>query len=78
MTTVDDIIQLMKKTGIAGSECDSLKPDQLLSDLDLDSYDWMRLMVEISDLQNEDVPSDVASRLRTLQDIVDYVNRQNN
>jgi len=76
MKTVDDIVQLMKKAGIAVGKCDSLAPDQSLADQGLDSYDRMTLLFEVSEMLDCDVPSDVASKLKTLDDVVNYVNEK--
>ena len=78
MKTADDIIQLMKKAGIARGMCDSLVPDQSLADQGLDSYDRMTLLFEIEQSLDIEVPSDVASKLKTLHDIVSYINEQSN
>jgi acyl carrier protein len=75
MKTVDDIVQLMKKAGIRRGKLDSLVPDQPLSGQGLDSYDRMSLLFEIEEMLNEDIPGEVANKLKTLQDVVDYVNR---
>lgn len=76
MKTVEDIVQVMKKAGIARGQTDSLVPDQSLADQGLDSYDRMALLFEVSEMLDQDVPSNVASQLKSLQDIVEYVNAQ--
>ena len=76
MKTVEDIVQLMKNAGIATDRCDTLAPDQSLADQGLDSYDRMSLLFEVSELLDRDVPSDEASRLKTLEDIANYINAQ--
>ena len=76
MKTVEDIVQVMKGAGIARGKCDSLAPDQSLADQGLDSYDRMTLLFEIEEMLDVAVPSEVASKLKTLQDIADYVNDQ--
>ena len=76
MKTVADIIQLMQAAGVARGKTDSLAPDQSLADQGLDSYDRMTLLFEVEQMLDLDVPSDVASTLKTLQNIVDYVNEQ--
>jgi acyl carrier protein len=78
MKTVDDIIQLMKNAGIARGMCDSLVPDQSLADQGLDSYDRMTLLFEIEQSLDIELPSEVASKLKTLQDVVDYINEKSN
>jgi acyl carrier protein len=74
MTTVDDIIQLMKRQGIARGKCDSLAADVSLAEQGLDSYDRMALLFEVEQMLDIVVPSDVAVTLKTLQKIVDHVN----
>ena len=74
MTTVDDIIQLMKKAGIARGKVDSLAPDQSLADQGLDSYDRMTLLFEIEELLGVEVPGETARTFKTLENIVDYIN----
>ena len=76
MKTVDDIIQLMKAKGLARGKCDSLVPDQSLAAQGLDSYDRMTLLFEIEEMLDISVPNDVAKTLKSLQNIVDYVNEQ--
>lgn len=78
MKTVDDIIQLMKNAGIARGMCGSLVPDQSLADQGLDSYDRMTLLFEIEQSLDIELPSEVASKLKTLQDVVDYINEKSN
>ena len=77
MKTVEDILELMKKAGIARGKSDSLAPDQSLADQGLDSYDRMTLLFELEQMLDIDIPTEVASKLKTLLDIVDYVNNQN-
>ena len=74
MTTTNDIIQLMKETGIARGKADTLAADQSLDVQGLDSYDRMSLLTELEEKYNVELPNDVARQLKTLNDIVDYVN----
>ena len=74
MTTTHDIIQLMKETGIARGKADTLAADQSLDVQGLDSYDRMSLLTELEEKYNVELPNDVARQLKTLNDIVDYLN----
>ena len=76
MKTVEDIMQLMKNAGVARGKCDSLLPNQSLADQGLDSYDRMTLLFEIEEMLDADIPTSEASKLTTLQAVVDYVNEQ--
>ena len=74
MTTVDDIVRLMKDAGIARGKVDGLVPDQSLDEQGLDSYDRMSLLTELEDRFDVELSTEVASRLKTLNDIVDHLN----
>ena len=74
MTTIEDIIRLMKNAGIARGKADSLAPDQSLDEQGLDSYDRMSLVSELEEHFNIELPNDVANRLKTLNDIVNHLN----
>lgn len=74
MTTTNDIIQLMKETGIARGKADTLAADQSLDQQGLDSYDRMSLLTELEEKYNVELPNDVARQLKTLNDIVAHLN----
>ena len=74
MTTTNDIIQLMKATGIARGKADTLAADQSLDQQGLDSYDRMSLLTELEEKYNVELPNDVARQLKTLNDIVNHLN----
>ncbi len=74
MTTTNDIIQLMKATGIARGKADTLAADQSLDVQGLDSYDRMSLLTELEEKYNVELPNDVARQLKTLNDIVAHLN----
>jgi len=74
MTAVDDIVRLMKNAGIARNKVDSLAPDQSLDEQGFDSYDRMSLLTELEDHFNVELPNEVASQLKTLNDIVNHFN----
>ena len=75
VTSIDDIVRLMKEAGIARHKTDSLAPDQSLADQGLDSYDRMSLLSEIEEHFDIDLPNDLANRLNTLDDIVNHLNQ---
>ncbi|MCA9120139.1 MAG: acyl carrier protein [Planctomycetaceae bacterium] len=75
MTTVADIILLMKEADIARNKVDSLSPDQPLDEQGLDSYDRMTLLTELEERFNVELPNQIANQLKTLDDIVAYLNR---
>ena len=77
MVTTDDIIRIMKEAGIARGKCDSLAADRSLDEQGLDSYDRMSLLFEIEQNFEIDIPNDVAKDLKTLNDIVDHLNKTN-
>lgn len=74
MTTTNDIIQLMKETGIARGKADTLAADQSLDLQGLDSYDRMSLLTELEEKYDVELPPDVARQLKTLNDIVVHLN----
>ncbi len=74
MTTTNDIIQLMKETGIARGKANTLAADQSLDQQGLDSYDRMSLLTELEEKYNVELPNDVARQLKTLNDIVAHLN----
>ena len=76
MTTVEDIIRLMKDAGIARGKADSLVPDKSLDEQGLDSYDRMSLLSELEEQFNVELPNQVANQLKTLNDVVDHLNQQ--
>jgi acyl carrier protein len=74
MATVEEIVRLMKDAGIARGKADSLAPDRSLDEQGLDSYDRMSLVSELEEHFNIELPNDVASQLKTLNDIVNHLN----
>ncbi len=74
MTTVEDIVRLMKGADIARGKADSLVPDKSLDEQGLDSYDRMSLLSELEEQYSIELPNDVATRLKTLNDIVNHLN----
>lgn len=74
MTTVEDIVSLMKDAGIARGKADTLAPDQPLDEQGLDSYDRMSLLTELEEHYKVELPNDVASQLKTLNGIVEHLN----
>jgi acyl carrier protein len=76
MVTTDDIIKVMKDAGIARGKCESLDPDKPLADQGLDSYDRMSLLFEVEQNFNVELPTDIAKDLKTLNDVVNHLNRK--
>ena len=74
MTTINDIVQLMKAAGIARGKADTLAIDKSLDEQGLDSFDRMSLLTELEEKYNIDLPNDVARRLKSLTDIVAHLN----
>ncbi|MBC8352033.1 MAG: acyl carrier protein [Planctomycetes bacterium] len=72
MTTVEDIIRLMKDGGIARGKADSLAPDKPLDEQGLDSFDRMSLLTELEERYDVELPNEVANQLKTLNDIVSH------
>ncbi len=73
MTTVEDIVRLMKNAGIARGKADSLIPNQSLDAQGLDSYDRMSLLSEVEEHFDIELPNEVANQLKTLDDIVAHL-----
>jgi acyl carrier protein len=74
MTSVDDIVRLMKDAGIARGKADSLAPEQSLDDQGFDSYDRMSLLTELEEHFQVELPNEVANKMKTLNDIVNHLN----
>ena len=74
MTAVEDIVRLIKEAGIARGHTDALIPDQSLADQGFDSYDRMSLLSELEDHFSIELSDEAASHLRTLDDIVTFLN----
>jgi len=74
MTTVADIVRLMKTAGIVRGRADALIPSQPLDQQGVDSLDRMSLLAEIEDHFQVELPHEVARSLKTLDDIVDHLN----
>ena len=74
MSTINDIVQLMKAAGIARGKADTLAIDKSLDEQGLDSFDRMSLLTELEEKYNIDLPNDVARRLKSLNDIVAHLN----
>jgi acyl carrier protein len=67
----------MKDAGIARGKVDSLAADQSLEEQGLDSYDRMSLLTELEEHFDIDLPNEVANQLKTLNDVVKYLNSDN-
>ena len=74
MTAVEDIVRLIKDAGIARGRSEALLPDQSLADQGFDSYDRMSLLSELEDHFDIELSDETASQLRTLNEIVKYLN----
>jgi acyl carrier protein len=77
MTTQEDIrgVVLSVLTTIAPEvEADDIRDDVLLRDqVDLDSMDWLNFLVGIHKRLHVDIPESDYASLRTLTDVVRYV-----
>ena len=80
MTTQDDIRDqiLSVLTTIAPEvEADDIRDDVLLRDqVDLDSMDWLNFLIGIHKRLHVDIPESDYASLRTLTDVVRFVQRQ--
>lgn len=76
MTTVEEIVHLMKTARIAPGRIDSLNPDLPLNEQGLDSFDRMSLLTELEDRFHVDLPNEIVRQLKSLNDIVRYLNQQ--
>ncbi|MET0758658.1 MAG: acyl carrier protein [Mycobacterium sp.] len=77
MTTQEDIrgVVLSVLTTIAPEvEADDIRDDVLLRDqVDLDSMDWLNFLVGVHKRLQVDIPESAYASLRTLTDVVRYV-----
>jgi len=48
-------------------------PSQKLSDLDMDSLDWLDFKIRLEDEENISMEDDALSNFQTVQDIYDFV-----
>ena len=80
MTTQDDIRDeiLSVLTTIAPEvEADDIRDDVLLRDqVDLDSMDWLNFLIGVHKRLHVDIPESDYASLRTLTDVVRFVQRQ--
>ena len=80
MTTQDDVRDqiLSVLTTIAPEvEADDIRDDVLLRDqVDLDSMDWLNFLIGIHKRLHVDIPESDYASLRTLTDVVRFVQRQ--
>jgi acyl carrier protein len=80
MTTRDDIreeIMSVLTTIAPEVEADEIEDDVLLRDqVDLDSMDWLNVLIGIHKRLNVDIPESDYQSLRTLADLMDYVERR--
>ena len=80
MTTQHDVRDqiLSVLTTIAPEvEADDIRDDVLLRDqVDLDSMDWLNFLIGIHNRLHVDIPESDYASLRTLTDVVRYVQRQ--
>lgn len=65
-------------TGIAPEvDADEITDDDLLRDqVDLDSMDWLNFLIGIHKRLNVDIPESDYKSLRTLADVVNYVDKR--
>lgn len=80
MTTQDDVrdrILSVLATIAPEVEADDIRDDVLLRDqVDLDSMDWLNFLIGIHKRLHVDIPESDYASLRTLTDVVRYVQRQ--
>ncbi len=72
----DEVLSVL--TAIAPEvEADDIRDDMLLRDqVDLDSMDWLNVLLGIHKRLDVDIPEADYQRLRTLDDLVRYVERK--
>lgn len=72
----DDVVAVL--TRIAPEvEADELQDDELLRDqVDLDSMDWLNFLIGVHKRFDVEIPESDYARLRTLTDIVSYVEKR--
>ncbi len=77
MTTNDDLrgeILSVLTTIAPEVEADDIEDSELLRDqVDLDSMDWLNFLIGIHKRLNVDIPESAYQSLRTLDDLVQYV-----
>jgi acyl carrier protein len=80
MTTQDDIrgeILSVLTTIAPEVEADDIRDDVLLRDqVDLDSMDWLNFLIGVHKRLHVDIPESDYASLRTLNDVVRFVQRQ--
>ena len=74
MVTTEDVLRVARAADLpaAGS---NLKADVPLVSQGFDSLDMATLMLELERAYNQAIPPEKAARLRTLDDIVAFLNR---
>ena len=80
MTTHNDVrdqIVSVLTTIAPEVEADDIRDDVLLRDqVDLDSMDWLNFLIGVHNRLHVDIPESDYASLRTLTDVVRYVQRQ--
>ena len=78
MKTRDEIFNTIKEILIKEFDCDEAKikiESNLVEDLDLDSIDAVDLVVKLQTIINQKVDPEDFKQIRTLQDVVDAVEK---
>ena len=78
MRTRDEIFNTIKEILIKEFDCDEAKikiESNLVEDLDLDSIDAVDLVVKLQGIINRKVDPEDFKQIRTLQDVVDAVEK---
>lgn len=73
MVTTEDILRVMEAANLPGATSE-LEVNTPLVKQGLDSLDMAELMLTVEKKYNKSIPVEQAARLRTLRDIVDFLN----
>ncbi|XXX73395.1 acyl carrier protein [Sorangium sp. So ce134] len=73
MVTTEDILRIIETTDLPAS-ASALRADAPLVAQGLDSFDVATLILAVESKYQKAIPPERVAQLRTLQDIVDYLN----
>jgi acyl carrier protein len=73
MVTTEDILRIMEAADLPGAGS-NIQADAPLVKQGLDSLDMAELMLAVEKKYKKSIPVEQAARLRTLNDIVDFLN----
>lgn len=72
IATADKIKEIIKAIN-SRVDIDTLKDDALLDDQGIDSLDMLNIFLQVEEVFHIQIPDEDVDRLKTINDIVDYI-----